>query len=81
MPKLKRKDLAQHFKGVNPLTPNIIEYGQTDNYIYELSQGRGFDGPEMYGVTVKNKDGTDPGLSQGGFKTERAARMYIDEIK
>ena len=39
-------------KGKNFMTPNIIEYGNTGNFLYELSEGTGMSGQPIYGVTV-----------------------------
>lgn len=42
-------------KGKNIMTPNIIEFGEVgDNYnlVYELSEGTGFSGEPVFGVTV-----------------------------
>ena len=36
----------------NFMTPKVIKYGQTSNYLYELSEGRGLGNNKVYGVTV-----------------------------
>ena len=47
----------EYFKGKNFMTPNVIRYGETDNFYYELSKGQGISGGDIYGVTVITKDG------------------------
>ena len=42
-----------YFKGKNFMTPDIIEYGCSDTYLYEFASGTGIErGTKMYGVTV-----------------------------
>lgn len=72
-------------KGVNVMTPNIIEYGVLDNnakYIYELSTGTGIVSDELYGVTVLFWSSSDSRYHRSTysavFDSIGKARDYID---
>lgn len=39
-------------KGKNLMTPDVIRYGVSGPYAYELSEGEGFSREPIYGVTV-----------------------------
>ena len=59
---------TQAFKGEpNFMTPKIIKRGTTKRFHWELSQGRGFNGDAIWGITVLNLDASrspnDDGLS------------------
>ena len=73
--------ISAKFKGKNFMTPHVIEYGETENYIYELSWGHGSEpNSELYGVTVLNKDGSrTEGLSTC-FNTEEQAKQHIQTL-
>ena len=71
--------ISQKFKGKNFMPPHVIEYGETDDYIYELSNGK-FVRDYIYGVTVLNKDGSrTEGLSTC-FDTLEEAETYIQTL-
>jgi hypothetical protein len=41
------------YKGArNFMTPDLISYGKSGRFVYELSQGEGFSREPIYGVTV-----------------------------
>ena len=47
------KIFSRHFNGdKNFLTPNVIRYGKTGKFFYELSTGEKFIECEMFAVTV-----------------------------
>lgn len=51
--------ISKFFKGKNFITPNIIKYGATKKYYYELSKGN-FLSTTIYGITVVNKKTKEP---------------------
>jgi hypothetical protein len=71
------------FKGQgNFVTPTIIRYGEVVNYVYELSEGRGFlSGGMIYGVTLLTKEGerVHHKLSKC-FSSRLEALDYIDDL-
>ena len=71
---------AQRFKGeLNFMTPNIIKRGTTKRFHWELSQGRGFSGDAIWGVTVLNLDASRaPGIS-GMYHSKQGALDAIAE--
>lgn len=44
----------QVVRGKNIITPRVRGYYQNGNYLMELSEGEGFNGEPVYGVTVVN---------------------------
>ena len=60
----------------NFLTPNVIRYGQRDDYYYELSSGKGMGDSDMFGVTVILSNGKKTGLSTC-FDTQDHAEQFI----
>lgn len=42
----------KHIKGKNIMTPEILRYGVSGNYAYELSEGTDFKREPIFGVTV-----------------------------
>lgn len=48
------KEFKSVIKGKNLMTPDVLGYYISGNYIVELSQGTGFSGEQIYGVTVIN---------------------------
>lgn len=62
----------------NIMTPNLVEYGLTNGYAWELSWGSGIFSDYLYGVSVVNVMlGTkEPDLSTA-FETEAEAREHI----
>ena len=63
----------------NFMTPNVIEYMETDTLRIELSWGTGIFSDRMYGVTVVTPEGerTEHGSC---FPTEQEARSYINGL-
>ena len=41
----------------NFMTPRILNVGETDKYIYELSEGEGIERETIYGLTFLTKEG------------------------
>lgn len=91
MTSLERKDIAKHFPGRNLVTPDIIEYGQVNNFIYELSSGlKPFSDKTkrilVYGVTICEKTSSDQFIKRSDlteyFGTElENAYTYINNLK
>ncbi len=70
-------NIGRHFKGRNFMTPDIINYGESGSYIYELSSGRNICGTSlMYGVTVKQCNGDSTELGRK-CDTKQEALDYI----
>ncbi len=47
------KEIFQEtFKGKNMMTPDIIKFGESGGFIFELSEGTGFNREPIFGVTV-----------------------------
>jgi hypothetical protein len=69
-------------KGKNLMTPDVIRYINTDKYIVELSQGTGFGGEDIFGVTVLNKrtNGAELELDQM-FYSREFAEAYIADLR
>ena len=65
-------------KGVNIITPDILDYCQGNNYIIELSAGE-FLGDRLWGVTVVKDGRHDRELSEV-FRSEEEALEYIREL-
>ncbi len=42
----------EYIKGKNIMTPEILQFGVSGKYAYELSQGTGFKREPIFGVTV-----------------------------
>lgn len=76
---MKAKD---YFKGMGPnfMTPEPIEYIDTDEYMIELSKGEGFDHEPIYGVTVATSEGTRLYGDSQMFFSEEDAREHIDGL-
>jgi len=76
---LKNK-FSSILKGVNFITPEVIEYIEVDNYICEISKGK-FLNTDLYGISTVNTDTNkhEFELSAGGFKTLELAKAYIYE--
>lgn len=65
-------------KGENFITPKILDYYVTGDYLCELSQGTDFDGNKVFGVTVANAETGkhEHGLSKL-WETKKKAIAYI----
>ena len=76
-------EFKQFIKGINIITPDVIRYGKTKKHIFELSQGAGFDGKTIYGVTVVNvltRENVSDELG-GCFHSLEFAEAVIADIK
>lgn len=72
-------------KGKNIMTPDVLGYYKSGQYIVELAEGTGFGGDMIYGVTVV-KDAVHPierehmfNLSKM-FYDKKEATDYIDSL-
>lgn len=68
----------------NFITPTIVEFGQTGNFIFEISKGSGFSNDTIYGVTVLKLNGKEvekTDLSNGGFESLEKAREYAKALE
>lgn len=76
---MKAKD---YFKNMGPnfMTPEPIEYIDTDDYMIELSKGEGFDREPIYGVTVATSGGMRLYGDSQMFVSEEDAREHIDGL-
>lgn len=77
---MENQHLSKFFKGRNFLTPVVIEYGETENYIYELSKEN--ENPSsigIYGVTVVTKTGEETTLNKC-CNSFREAQTYIETL-
>ena len=62
----------------NFITPDVIDYYQTDKYYIELSKGV-FMKEKMYGVTVLDTEGNHLHDKSQSFKSMKDAEEYIKE--
>lgn len=71
--------------GKNVITPDVIEYGLiSKGRAYELSEGTGFKGEELYGVTIckhENGEFINEYMLARLFMTIEEARAYIESLK
>lgn len=75
-------------KGVNIMTPEVVDYFKRGDYIVELSKGNGqFCGSYCYGVTVANVAENEhcTNLSKGFFNRDKNAALkeamdYINSL-
>lgn len=76
---------ARAIKGKNFMTPTVIEIEWTGGkrHVYELSEGTGLDGSDIYGVTVVRVEGNscehEKEMSQM-FGSKSEARKYIRSL-
>ena len=70
----------QYFIDYNFMTPDVIKYGFTDKFAYELSEGKGFlSDDKIYGVTFADiKTGACSDKSQS-FNSLKEANEYIGD--
>lgn len=61
------------------MTPDIIKYGESGVYVYELSEGRFMD-TKMYGVTVLTRRGERTKLDKC-FSDLEEVKTYIETLK
>ena len=76
---MTNSEIHREFSGTNFLTPTILDYGQRQEYVYELSEGDGIFGGKIFGVTVRNiKTKQDEHDMSEMFHSLNAAYRYID---
>jgi hypothetical protein len=63
----------------NFMTPNVIEYMETETLCVELSWGTGIFSDKMFGVTVVTRDGERTDHSSC-FQTKSEAMAYINSL-
>jgi len=66
----------------NPFTPSVLWREMIGPYAVELSSGEALldQTQRIYGVTVLHRDGTDTGLSRGGFNYVEA-EAYLSTLE
>ena len=72
----------------NIITPNLIDYDVIDDYVVELSHGKGIKNEPIYGVSIlertsENEFSTRPGYLSGVAKPLwdiKIARNYFREV-
>jgi len=66
----------------NPFTPSVLWREMMGPYAVELSSGEALldQTQRIYGVTVLHRDGTDTGLSRGGFSFAEA-EAYLSTLE
>jgi hypothetical protein len=68
--------------GSNFMTPDVIRYQDLDNgLMVELSEGTGFDGQPIFGVTVLNADKTPNHEACEMFQSLKEAEQHIDGLE
>ncbi len=82
--KMTHADIRQIFEDVykgstNLMTPDVIGYGKKGRFIYELSEGRGIMGDNLYGVTVLTLTGEKTKLSKC-FRLKAHAGGYASRL-
>lgn len=73
-------------RGLNVMTPELVEYGALPWGAYELSKGTGISGGVLYGVTVVRYDPATGRTERAGklstcFDSLRAAREHIEALR
>jgi hypothetical protein len=75
------KEFKQVVKGKNPLTPEIMAYYTSGDYLVELSRGEGFGEGDVYGVTVVDSKTMQHNHNKSDmFYSRTGAVNYIKEI-
>lgn len=77
------------FRGTNFMTPDVIAYFKLRHGLgwAELTSGTGIEHEPIFGVTVRDYMGEDPGRNTPGgnlskmFFSEREAREYIKSLQ
>jgi hypothetical protein len=65
----------------NPMTPRVVRYGWSGDYAFEISQGEGFLGEPIFGVTVVHAaQGKQHALSKLCY-SEPFARAYARGLR
>ena len=66
----------------NFMTSTVLRYGKAKDYIYELSEGPGFQpGKKIYGVTVLNLDGSKTHHLNSCFMNLASAEQFINSLR
>ena len=81
MIKTTSKEFKSVVKGENFMTPMVMSYWISGDYIAELSQGDGFDGSGIFGVTVVNGETmTHDHEKSMSFADHKEALDYIKSL-
>lgn len=66
----------------NFMTSTVVRYGKAKDYIYELSEGEGFQpGKKIYGVTVLNLDGSKTHHLNSCCMNLASSEQYISSLR
>lgn len=72
-------------KGNNFMTPNVIRFGQSGDFLYELAEGTGFNREPRFGITVLEllEDGTIKHRTDLGkvFNSLLAAESHAEDLE
>jgi hypothetical protein len=68
-----------YFPNKNFMTPYVLRTGFRGQYAYELSEGEGFSGEPMYGVSLRLKS-TGERVDGTLFQSLIAAEKFISEL-
>lgn len=77
---IKAKLAFKALKGKNFMTPDILDYGRTKSYFWELSTGRGMTNQPIFGVTVITHTGEQTNLSNC-FHSLESAKSHIESLE
>ena len=62
-------------RGQNFMTPEWVSNGQSGDFVFEISQGRGMEGERIFGLTVVEIEGHIHRTDLGGLEHSRARIM------
>jgi len=73
---MNRTEISETFrrgvKGQNFMTPEWVCYGESGDFVYEISQGRGMEEERIFGLTVVEIKGCVHRTDLGGMEHSRA---------
>ena len=76
------KTFKKVFKGQNNfMTPDVLEYGQRGEYIFEVSKGKGIGGETIYGLTVLGISGEHYHELSGCYHSIKDINEAIAKLK
>ena len=64
----------------NFMTPDVIGYGQRKDFIFEVSEGKGFDSKRIYGLTVLDLEGTKYHEYSGMYNTKAGVNNAVADL-
>lgn len=68
-------------KGKNFMTPHVVGFWASGDYVIELSKGNSFGGGRIYGVTVVNRETKERELElDQSFNSLAQAKAYMRSI-